>query len=365
MLVYTGLKPPLDYSVYSASACALLLALHDDRSVPSHHRRWSAVMTRRPSGNRRMTLSHAADPCVWVDMNQTDQHLDLIQRLFEAIERRDRRAVRRLPSSRLRVHLAAFAAVRRHGCRVGAGTWLVGNLGTAAANRGRTGDVAADRGGCKERARGALAPARQERRRRHHRHAGAVVLHASRMGVSSTQRCSISTCQRSICSWICPPGGMVEMAVLASLWTVCLRGDPSGLGVRVVRRARSGGGSHGVRSTVVPGLRRHRRSRVLPRSRCIQCTGGEPRREGSIRGTRGQRCSGLRRGAASGRRTWRDCVARVGPRRRVRLRVGPVVRAWRRPVCRSPSNAARIFASYAGNGPRFMTCSFSSPQNQD
>ena len=29
MLVYTGPKPPLDYSVYSASACALLLALHE------------------------------------------------------------------------------------------------------------------------------------------------------------------------------------------------------------------------------------------------------------------------------------------------------------------------------------------------
>jgi putative oxidoreductase len=29
MLVYTGLKPPLDYSVFSASACALLLALHE------------------------------------------------------------------------------------------------------------------------------------------------------------------------------------------------------------------------------------------------------------------------------------------------------------------------------------------------
>ena len=28
MLVYTGPKPPLDYSVYSASAAALLLALH-------------------------------------------------------------------------------------------------------------------------------------------------------------------------------------------------------------------------------------------------------------------------------------------------------------------------------------------------
>jgi len=27
MAVYTGVKPPLDYSVYSASACALLLAL--------------------------------------------------------------------------------------------------------------------------------------------------------------------------------------------------------------------------------------------------------------------------------------------------------------------------------------------------
>jgi putative oxidoreductase len=33
MLVYTGLKPPLDYSVYSASACALLLALHECRSA--------------------------------------------------------------------------------------------------------------------------------------------------------------------------------------------------------------------------------------------------------------------------------------------------------------------------------------------
>jgi uncharacterized membrane protein YphA (DoxX/SURF4 family) len=31
MLVYTGLKPPLDYSVFSASACALLLALHEHR----------------------------------------------------------------------------------------------------------------------------------------------------------------------------------------------------------------------------------------------------------------------------------------------------------------------------------------------
>lgn len=31
MLVYTGLKPPLDYSVYAASACALLLALHEHR----------------------------------------------------------------------------------------------------------------------------------------------------------------------------------------------------------------------------------------------------------------------------------------------------------------------------------------------
>ena len=38
MLVYTGPKPPLDYSVYSASACALLLALNDPRSVPPHER---------------------------------------------------------------------------------------------------------------------------------------------------------------------------------------------------------------------------------------------------------------------------------------------------------------------------------------
>jgi putative oxidoreductase len=35
MLVYTGLKPPLDYSVYSASACALLLAVHEHRAATS------------------------------------------------------------------------------------------------------------------------------------------------------------------------------------------------------------------------------------------------------------------------------------------------------------------------------------------
>lgn len=39
MLVYTGLKPPLDYSVYSASACALLLALHEHRLATSRHGR--------------------------------------------------------------------------------------------------------------------------------------------------------------------------------------------------------------------------------------------------------------------------------------------------------------------------------------
>ena len=33
MLVYTGLKSPLDYSVYSASACALLLALYEHRLI--------------------------------------------------------------------------------------------------------------------------------------------------------------------------------------------------------------------------------------------------------------------------------------------------------------------------------------------
>lgn len=33
MLVYTGLKPPLDYSVFSASACALLFALHEQRTA--------------------------------------------------------------------------------------------------------------------------------------------------------------------------------------------------------------------------------------------------------------------------------------------------------------------------------------------
>jgi putative oxidoreductase len=32
MLVYTGPKPPLDYSVFSASAGALLLALHERRN---------------------------------------------------------------------------------------------------------------------------------------------------------------------------------------------------------------------------------------------------------------------------------------------------------------------------------------------
>jgi uncharacterized membrane protein YphA (DoxX/SURF4 family) len=35
MLVYSGLKAPLDYSVYSASACALLLALHEHRLATS------------------------------------------------------------------------------------------------------------------------------------------------------------------------------------------------------------------------------------------------------------------------------------------------------------------------------------------
>jgi len=33
--MYTGLKPPLDYSVFSASACALLLALHEHRAAAS------------------------------------------------------------------------------------------------------------------------------------------------------------------------------------------------------------------------------------------------------------------------------------------------------------------------------------------
>ncbi len=39
MLIYTGLKPPLDYSVYSASACALLLALHEHRAKWSQETR--------------------------------------------------------------------------------------------------------------------------------------------------------------------------------------------------------------------------------------------------------------------------------------------------------------------------------------
>lgn len=33
MLIYTGLKPPLDYSVYTASACAVLIALHEHRAT--------------------------------------------------------------------------------------------------------------------------------------------------------------------------------------------------------------------------------------------------------------------------------------------------------------------------------------------
>ena len=39
MLVYTGLKPPLDYSVFSASACALLLALHGRRAATAQENR--------------------------------------------------------------------------------------------------------------------------------------------------------------------------------------------------------------------------------------------------------------------------------------------------------------------------------------
>ena len=38
MLVYTGPKPPLDYSVYSASACALLLALQEQRAAATRNR---------------------------------------------------------------------------------------------------------------------------------------------------------------------------------------------------------------------------------------------------------------------------------------------------------------------------------------
>lgn len=43
MLVYTGLKPPLDYSVYSASAAALLLALHERRAAMSRESREEKV----------------------------------------------------------------------------------------------------------------------------------------------------------------------------------------------------------------------------------------------------------------------------------------------------------------------------------
>lgn len=41
MLIFTGLKPPLDYSVYAASACALLLALHERRAAASAKNRES------------------------------------------------------------------------------------------------------------------------------------------------------------------------------------------------------------------------------------------------------------------------------------------------------------------------------------
>lgn len=39
MVIYDGVKSPLDYSVYSASACALLLALREHRSQTYNQRR--------------------------------------------------------------------------------------------------------------------------------------------------------------------------------------------------------------------------------------------------------------------------------------------------------------------------------------
>ena len=50
MLVYTGLKPPLDYSVFSASAGALLLALTPASSGNVARRRRGSAVHR--SGNR-------------------------------------------------------------------------------------------------------------------------------------------------------------------------------------------------------------------------------------------------------------------------------------------------------------------------
>lgn len=38
MLIYTGLKPPLDYSVYTASACAVLLALTEQRMTATQEK---------------------------------------------------------------------------------------------------------------------------------------------------------------------------------------------------------------------------------------------------------------------------------------------------------------------------------------
>jgi uncharacterized membrane protein YphA (DoxX/SURF4 family) len=49
MLVYTGPKPPLDYSVFSASACALLLALHEANPRLD----WRASSTDRNDSRRK------------------------------------------------------------------------------------------------------------------------------------------------------------------------------------------------------------------------------------------------------------------------------------------------------------------------
>lgn len=46
MLIYTGLKPPLDYSVFSASACALLLALHEHRAASQETRTSEVVFVK-------------------------------------------------------------------------------------------------------------------------------------------------------------------------------------------------------------------------------------------------------------------------------------------------------------------------------
>jgi putative oxidoreductase len=60
MLVYTGLKPPLDYSVYSASACALLLALHEHRRSVTFGGERTSSSTSRPMSSAPSSMRPTA-----------------------------------------------------------------------------------------------------------------------------------------------------------------------------------------------------------------------------------------------------------------------------------------------------------------